>query len=139
MTIYIKEMVTLDFHYTVTTDKTIDEAIASLEQHLKENQFGILWQLDIPSKLQEKGVDSYTTPYRVLEVCNPHEAGRVLNIDQLVGYFLPCKITVYESEGQTKIGLPKPTSLVSMLNNDELKQIADNIEKTLIKVLEDSK
>ncbi|WP_245917329.1 DUF302 domain-containing protein [Bacillus canaveralius] len=129
----------MDFHYTVTTNKTIEETIASLEQNLKENKFGILWQLDIPEKLQEKGVDSYTKPYRVLEVCNPHEAGRVLNIDELVGYFLPCKITVYESQGKTKIGLPKPTSLVSMLNNDELKEIAKDIENTLIHVLEESK
>ncbi|PLR84902.1 hypothetical protein CVD25_13515 [Bacillus canaveralius] len=132
-------MLKLDFHYTVTTNKTIEETIASLEQNLKENKFGILWQLDIPEKLQEKGVDSYTKPYRVLEVCNPHEAGRVLNIDELVGYFLPCKITVYESQGKTKIGLPKPTSLVSMLNNDELKEIAKDIENTLIHVLEESK
>ncbi|PLR83674.1 DUF302 domain-containing protein [Bacillus sp. V33-4] len=132
-------MLKLDFHYTVTTNKSVEETIASLEQNLKENKFGILWQLDIPEKLQEKGVDSYTKPYWVLEVCNPHEAGRVLNINELVGYFLPCKITVYESQGKTKIGLPKPTSLVSMLNNDELKEIAMDIENTLIRVLEESK
>lgn len=94
----------MDFHYTVTTDKSIDEAINSLEQNLKEHKFGILWQLDLPAKLQEKGVEGFTTPYRVLEVCNPFEAARVLSRNELVGYFLPCKITVYESEGKTKIG-----------------------------------
>ncbi|MDN4094604.1 MULTISPECIES: DUF302 domain-containing protein [Bacillales] len=30
-------------------------------------------------------------------------------------YFLPCKITVYESDGKTKFGLPKTTVLVNML------------------------
>lgn len=129
----------MDFHYTVTTDKSIEETINTLEENLKENKFGILWQLDIPSKLQEKGVHTYTNPYRVLEVCNPHEAARVLNKDELVGYFLPCKITVYESEGKTKIGLPKPTALVNMLDDAELKEIAQGIETTLINVLEKSK
>jgi uncharacterized protein (DUF302 family) len=129
----------MDFHYTVSTEKTIQETIASLEHNLKENKFGILWQLDIPAKLQEKGVDSYTNPYHVLEVCNPHEAARVLNKNELVGYFLPCKITVYESEGVTKIGLPKPTMLVSMLDNEDLKEIAEDIEKVLINVLDISK
>lgn len=128
----------MNFEYTVTTDKSVDEAVASLEQNLKEHKFGVLWQLDIPAKLQEKGVE-YTNPYRVLEVCNPHEAAKVLNLNKLVGYFLPCKITVYESEGQTKIGLPKPTALVSMLENDELKAIATDIETTLVKVLDASK
>ncbi|MEX2462373.1 MAG: DUF302 domain-containing protein [Paenibacillaceae bacterium] len=129
----------MDFHYTVTTSKTIDEAISTLEQKLKEHKFGILWQLDLPAKLQEKGVKSYTTPYRILEVCNPNDAARVLNHNELVGYFLPCKITVYESEGKTKIGLPKPTTLVSMLEDNELKAIAEEIESILIKVLDESK
>lgn len=129
----------MDFHYTVTTDKSIEEAIAALEANLKQNKFGILWQLDLPAKLQEKGVNTYTNPYHVLEVCNPVEASRVLNQNELVGYFLPCKITVYESEGRTKIGLPKPTAMINLLNDSELKSIAEEIEAVLIKVLDESK
>lgn len=129
----------MDYHYTVETDKTIDEAIQSLEQNLKEHKFGILWQMDIPAKLKEKGVDTYTNPFRVLEVCNPEEAAKVLNQNEMVGYFLPCKITVYESNGKTKIGLPKPSSLVSMLKDSELKNIASGIEDTLVRVLDQSK
>jgi len=130
----------MDFHYTVTTDKTISEAIQSLEQKLKENKFGILWQLDLPAKLQEKGVTSYTSPFHILEVCNPKEAARVLNQNELVGYFLPCKITVYQSkDGQTKIGLPKPSAMINLLDDQELQSIAQEIEATLINVLEQSK
>lgn len=129
----------MKFHYTVTTNKTIDEAISSIEQNLKENKFGILWQLDLTATLQKKGVNSYTTPYRILEVCNPVEAARVLDYTPLVGYFLPCKITIYESEGKTKIGLPKPTAMIGLLNDTELKSIAENIEEILINVLEKSK
>ncbi|MDN4525511.1 DUF302 domain-containing protein [Fictibacillus fluitans] len=127
------------FHYTVETDQTIDEAVNTLEKNLKEEKFGVLWQLDLPAKLQEKGVEDYTTPYRVLEVCNPQEAARVLNLNELVGYFLPCKITVYESDGKTKIGLPKPTMMVDFIEDEELKSIAKNIESTLINVLDKSK
>ncbi|WP_252503997.1 DUF302 domain-containing protein [Sporosarcina sp. Marseille-Q4943] len=129
----------MDFHYTVETSKSIDEAISSIEQNLKENKFGVLWQLDLTGTLQKKGVHSYTTPYRILEVCNPVEAARVLSYNPLVGYFLPCKITVYESEGMTKIGLPKPTAMIGLLNDPELKSIAKDIEDVLINVLEKSK
>lgn len=129
----------MDFHHTVTTNKTIDEAILSIEQNLKENKFGILWQLDLTGTLHKKGVDSYTTPYRILEVCNPVEAARVLGYNPLVGYFLPCKITVYESEGVTKIGLPKPTAMIGLLDDPELKSIAEDIEEILISVIEKSK
>lgn len=129
----------MDFHHTIITNKTIDEAISSVEKNLKENKFGILWQIDLTDTLQKKGVNSYTTPYRILEVCNPVEAARVLNHNPLVGYFLPCKITVYESEGKTKIGLPKPTAMIGLLNDSELQAIAKNIEEILIDVLEKSK
>src|SRR5690554_3560123 len=114
----------MDFHYTVTTDKSVDDTVITLEQKLKEHKFGILWQLDLPAKLKEKGVDSYSNPYRILEVCNPMVAADILNRNELIGYFLPCKITVFESEGKTKIGLPKPTALIGMLDDDHLKTIA---------------
>jgi len=129
----------MDFHYTVETNKSIDETIHSLEINLKEKQFGILWQFDITSKLQEKGIEGFNTPYRVLEVCNPFEAANVLRRNELAGYFLPCKIIVYQSEDKTKIGFPKPTALISMLNDAELKEIAHQIENILINVLEKSK
>lgn len=127
------------FHYTVETDKTIDEAISAIENNLKENKFGVLWQLNLTETLQKKGINSYTTPYRILEVCNPVEAGRVLSHNSLVGYFLPCKITIYEEEGKTKIGLPKPTAMIGLLNDSELESIAQEIENVLIGVLEKSK
>ncbi|WML50634.1 DUF302 domain-containing protein [Neobacillus sp. PS3-34] len=126
------------FHYTVSTTKKIDEAIISLEKNLKEVKFGVLWTLDLQGKLQEKGV-AYNQPYYILEVCNPQEAAKILNINELAGYFLPCKITVYESEGTTKIGLAKPSLLVSMIDDNELKSIAEEIESTLINVLEKTK
>ncbi|MGE7270165.1 DUF302 domain-containing protein [Brevibacillus panacihumi] len=128
----------MDFHYTVTTNKSINEALRVLEQNLREHNYGILWQLDLPAKLREKGVDGYKNPFQVLEVCNPSEAARVISRNELVGYFLPCKITVYESNGKTKIGLPKPTYLVHALDDADLMEIAQQIEETLIRVIDQS-
>lgn len=125
------------FHYTVETEKSIEDAIASLEVSLKEEKFGILWQFDIKDKLQEKGLE-FNQQYRVLEVCNPHEAQRVLLENQLVGYFLPCKIVVYEDNGKTMIGMPKPSSLISMLEDDTIKELAIDIEKRLITCIDRS-
>jgi uncharacterized protein (DUF302 family) len=129
---------TLDFHYSVVSDKTVDEAVLALENSLKENRFGVLWQLDLSAKLQEKGVD-YQTPFRVLEVCNPHAAKKVLTQNPLAGYFLPCKVVVYEMEGTTHIGLPKPTALIDLLGDKELVGIANEVETTLIKAIDEAK
>lgn len=118
------------FHYTVETTKNIDEAILSLEENLKDQKFGVLWQFDITNKLQQSDLD-FNQSYRVLEVCNPHEAEQMLSKNHMVGYFLPCKIVVYDDNGRTKIGMPKLTSLVELVNDDSIKKLASNIENDL--------
>lgn len=125
------------FDYTKETQKSIEEAIASLEASLKEEKFGVLWMFDIKGKLQEKGLE-FDREFKVLEVCNPHEAQRVLNENEMAGYFLPCKMVVYENEGKTKIGMPKPTALISMLNDEKMKEFAKDIEDRLIKCIDKS-
>lgn len=123
------------FHYTVATDQTIEQAIEKLERHLKGEKFGVLWHLDMQEKLKEKGVE-FEQRYHILEVCNPVEAKRVLSENAIVGYFLPCKITVYEEKGKTKIGLPKPTALIGMVDSGALKSIAEDVEKRLISCID---
>ncbi|MED4299164.1 DUF302 domain-containing protein [Geobacillus stearothermophilus] len=119
------------FHYTVDVSTGMDETIERLEENLKQEGFGVLWRFSVTEKLQEKGLD-FSTPMVIFEVCNPKEAARVLNENLLVGYFLPCKLVVYQENGTTKIGMPKPTMLVGMVNEPALKEIAEDIEKRLV-------
>lgn len=125
------------FDYTVVTDKNIEEAIQSLEESLKEEKFGVLWKFDIKEKLQEKGLE-FQKEFKVLEVCNPVEAQRVLNENEMAGYFLPCKIVVYDGNGKTKMGMPKPTALISLLNDEKLQRFAKDIEDRLISCIKAS-
>lgn len=123
------------FDYTVETSKGKEQAVRDLEENLKEEKFGVLWNFDLTAKLQEKGTD-FDTPYTILEVCNPQEANRVLSEDLMVGYFLPCKIVVYEENGTTKIGMPKPSALIEMVQKDSIKEIAVDIEERLIRCID---
>ncbi|MFC7319621.1 DUF302 domain-containing protein [Halobacillus campisalis] len=125
------------FDYTVSTNKNVTEAVESLEASLKEQQFGVLWTFDIKDKLQEKGLD-FEKEYKVLEVCNPKEAQKVLSENQMAGYFLPCKMVVYDDEGTTKIGMPRPTALISMVNDDTIESLAADIEERLISCMDKS-
>lgn len=96
------------------------------------------WSFNIKEKLHEKGVE-LDKEFIMLEVCNPHEAKRVLSENSLVGYFLPCKIVVYREEDQTKIGMPRPTVFINMVEDEKLKEIAKEIENRLITCLEKTK
>jgi|SRR5690606_33964210 len=127
------------FHYTVDTSKSIDEAIRSLEENLKEEKFGVQWQFNVKETLESKGFE-LEKPFIILEVCNPQEAQNVLSANQLIGYFLPCKIVVYEdSNGITKIGMPKPSALIQMVEDDSLQNVATDIEERLIACIDKSK
>lgn len=126
------------FHYTVTTSKSVDEAVEALENSLQEAKFGVLWDFDLQAKLEEKGMD-YKEEYRILEVCNPKEAERVLSKNKHVGYFLPCKIVVYDDGGKTMIGMPKPSALISMVDDSELQAIAEDIETRLTGAIDHAK
>ncbi|MBM7703578.1 DUF302 domain-containing protein [Metabacillus iocasae] len=119
------------FHYTKDVSMSVEETIPKLEEALKSEQFGVLWQFNIKDKLQEKGFE-FEKEFVVLEVCNPEEAKRVLEEESLVSYFLPCKMVVYKEGDQTKVGMPKPTALMNMLENDKLEQLGADIEKRLI-------
>ncbi|MBU8908708.1 DUF302 domain-containing protein [Desertibacillus haloalkaliphilus] len=125
------------FDYTVETQRSIDEAIENLKASLIDEQFGVLWEFDIEAKLQEKGLD-FNQPYKVLEVCNPHEAKRVLDKNKMAGYFLPCKIVVYRDQEVTKIGMPRPTALIKNINNEDLNEVAADIEKRLEQAINQS-
>ncbi|BCB05673.1 DUF302 domain-containing protein [Bacillus sp. KH172YL63] len=123
------------FHYTKEVSMSVKEAVEKVEAALKEESFGVLWHLDLAQKLDDKGLD-FNEEVVVLEVCNPHEAKKVLEESMLVSYFLPCKVTVYTESGTTKIGMAKPSKLIEMVDSDELKATALDIENRLIGCLE---
>lgn len=123
------------FDYTVTSSKAVSDAVADLKQTLSSVQFGVLWELDVPQKLREKGVE-FLTPFHILEVCNPVHAKHALEANMQVGYFLPCKIVVFLAEGQTRIGMMRPTEIVAMLQAPELAGFAEQVERELIKAID---
>ncbi|MDG5789729.1 DUF302 domain-containing protein [Evansella sp. AB-P1] len=125
------------FHYTVNSTRGIKETIRKLQDSLQEEKFGVLWEFDVKEKLLEKGL-TFDEDFTVLEVCNPHEAKRVLDVNKLAGYFLPCKIVVYVDRGETKIGMPKPTELIKSVDNKKLMEFAADIEKRLMNAINKS-
>jgi len=118
------------FDYTVITSKEFNQTVEDLKKALVERKFGVLWELDVPSKLKEKGVE-YAGPFRILEVCNPLKAKGVLEANLRAGYFLPCKVVVYTEEGKTKIGMPRPTVLIGLLGDESLRKVAEEVEADL--------
>lgn len=98
---------------------------------LEEQKFGVLWKLNFKEKLYEKGID-FDSNFMILEVCNPHKAKEVLSKHIDVGYFLPCKVVVYEDKEAVIIGMTRPEILINMLSHEDLQDAAKEVEKILI-------
>lgn len=126
------------FKYSVSTTKSPEEAIAALEASLKEQKFGVLWNLDVKKQLNSKGLET-DVEFHILEVCNSPKAKEVLETNIQVGYFLPCKIVVYKAKGettdeavQTIIGMIRPTAIMKFLGDSRLAEFAKEVEDILI-------
>ncbi|WP_034551913.1 DUF302 domain-containing protein [Carnobacterium funditum] len=124
----------MDIVYEERTDKSLNEAIKSLEENLKENSFGVLWQLNFKDKLAEKGLE-FKDDFVVLEVCNPKQAKDVLEKNVHVGYVLPCKMVVRTEDNKTYMGMTSPETLIGLFDEPELKDIAKDVEASLKKAL----
>ncbi|PSL42450.1 uncharacterized protein (DUF302 family) [Salsuginibacillus halophilus] len=109
------------------TKKPLEEVAASVEEELKANQFGVLWQLDIHEKLTEKEI-SVDEKYRVLEVCNPVEAKSILDEDPRAVAFLPCKVVLYTENDHTYVTMPRPTALFHGFESDKIAEVAQTVE-----------
>ncbi|MDR7871128.1 MAG: DUF302 domain-containing protein [Tissierellaceae bacterium] len=121
----------MNISYEKETNKTFSDALDSIKHSLKDRSFGVLWQLNFKEKLAEHNID-FPNNFMILEVCNPQKANEVLSAHIDVGYFLPCKVAVYEKEGKTFIGTVKPGHLIGLLGHDDLDDVANEVEEILI-------
>lgn len=124
--------------YEVVTNKSFDEAVDSVVKSLEEHKFGVLMKLNFKDKLKEKGIN-FNSNIMILEVCNPHKANEVLSKHIDVGYFLPCKILVYEDNDNVKIGIVSPEKLIGLLNYSDLEATAKEVQSIMITALNNAK
>ena len=127
----------MDVNYEVKTSKTFSTAVEDLKKSLSNNKFGVLWELNFKDKLEEKGLDFHQN-FKVLEVCNPKQAKEVLDRHIEAGYFLPCKMVVYEKENSVFMGMMLPTSMIGMMGQEDLLSIAQEVETVLKKAINES-
>jgi uncharacterized protein (DUF302 family) len=51
---------------------------------------------------------------------------------------LPCRIAVYEEDGQTVLATIKPTMLLTMFNSPSAAPVALEVEATMIRIMEEA-
>jgi uncharacterized protein (DUF302 family)/RNA polymerase-binding transcription factor DksA len=125
-------------YYIARTAKNVDDAARDLEAAVGKHGFGVLHVLDLKETLTKKGYP-LGPQCRVFEVCNPQQATRVLQRDMRLNMALPCRISVFEDEGVTKIGTIRPTETLGALSRDrELAAVAESVEATIKAIIDEA-
>ena len=117
---------------TVTTPYA--ETVEAVREALGEQGFGVLTEIDIKATLKKK-LDVDVPAQIILGACRPPLAHAALQAEPSIGLLLPCNVTVRETEQGTVVEAVDPQTMVSMTDNDELQQVADEARDRLQKAL----
>lgn len=128
----------IETHYAVSreTGLPFEEAVQKARALLQEAGYGILSEIDVQAKLKEK-LDIEREPYLILGACNPPLANEGLNAEPELGTLLPCNVVVYESEGRTRVAAVQPETMLSVVGNEKLDPIAEQVRKDLVHVVDE--
>jgi len=125
--------------YVVNSDKSVHQAVEDLHGTVQANQFGVLHSYNFTAIMQSKGID-FKTECQVLEICNPKKAKLVLEENIALSNALPCRISVYDNQGQTQISMIKPTYLLSQLSDSaSLQTLSRDVEQSMTDIIDQAK
>ncbi len=127
----------LGTRYALTGETTLPlpDTVARVREELKVEGFGILTEIDVQATLKEK-LDIDSDPYVILGACNAPLAHQALQAEPDLGVLLPCNVVVYERGGITHVSAVDAERMLSIVENDELAPVAEDVRARLAAVVE---
>jgi uncharacterized protein (DUF302 family) len=120
----------INYGFTKELNNPYEAVIGEVTEALKKEGFGILMEINIREKMKEKlGIEF--RKYVILGACNPANAYKALLAEENIGLMLPCNVIVYEMDGKTVLSVIRPATAMQMIENAELKKIAEVVEAQL--------
>jgi uncharacterized protein (DUF302 family) len=126
----------MEYYFSKMLNASFDESIQRVTDALKAEGFGIISEINIHDKLNEKlGVEF--KKYRILGACNPGYAYKALQAEDKIGTMLPCNVIVIDQGGdRIEIAAVNPVASMMAIHNPALEPIALEITGKLKKVID---
>lgn len=126
----------MEYYFSKTLNGSFDEAVQLITDSLQKEGFGIISEINIHEKLQEKLGISFKK-YRILGACNPGYAYKALMIEDKIGTMLPCNVVVIDQgNGRTEVSAVNPVASMMAIQNKDLESIALEVTEKLKRVIE---
>ena len=123
--------------FELKSNKSLAEIGKALEESAARHQFGIIAVHDLKATMAKKGVD-YSGDCMIYEVCNPHQAKKVLEANGAISVALPCRISVYRSGDEFRIATLLPTELLGLFRSPELDPVAREVEQVMVAMMREA-
>jgi uncharacterized protein (DUF302 family) len=117
--------------HTVESTRSLDDVCDALQEAVTRRKFGVMTVHNLKETMAKKGVE-FDRNCRILEVCNPHQAKRVLESQMEISTALPCRISVYEEGGKVVLATIKPSMMLQMFGGEGLEDVAAEVEKVMV-------
>ena len=115
---------------------TVEGTVAKVIEALKSGGFGVLTRIDFHTKMKEK-LNKDIAPTVILGACNPQLAYDAFQQNTDVTSLIPCNVVVRElSVNKVSIEIAKPSALLGVLDDPAMSAMAQDTDKTLLKILE---
>ena len=124
----------MQYGFSKTVDMSYEQAIEKVTAELKKEGFGVLTFIDVKETLKQK-INVDFKKYAILGACNPPIAHRALQEEEQLGLLLPCNVIVYEKDGKTHVSIFDPMVMTWIMENDQMKPIASEVQEKLQRVL----
>jgi uncharacterized protein (DUF302 family) len=123
--------------FEMESHKDLAAIDAGIREAAARHKFGVLSVINLKEKMKEKGID-FGAECSVFEVCNPQQAKRALEANGAVSTALPCRISVYGSEGAYKIATLLPTAMMSAFGTQAIDDVAREVEADIVAMVRES-
>lgn len=125
----------MQYGFSKTTDYSFEQAIDKVTEELKKEGFGVLTSIDVKDTLKKK-IDVDYKKYTILGACNPKLAHAALLVEEELGLLLPCNVVVYEKNDKIVVSIFDPIVMTTVVENPDMKPVAEEVKSKLKKVLE---
>jgi len=120
----------------VESSLPVDDAVESVRTATPEEGFGVIGYHHLNQTMAGKGVD-FARQVRIVEVCNPGLAKKVMTANPHTAAALPCRIAVYENEeGKTLVSTVNPHSLLEPFESEGTCEVAEEVKGVLQRILD---
>ena len=119
------------FTYNITSKQPIGQVTEKVPAACEQNKFALLHTYVYHDIVESKGFPIQRKVY-IYEICQAKTAASMLTYFPHFSIFMPCKLAVYENNGETVISAMNMETVLDVIrSNRELFEEANNLFSTL--------